>query len=356
MCGIFGVMDIFGKLIPGKVVIQALDAMIDRYNGLGGGFAAYGIYPKWKDHYAFHVMYLDEEIRLPVEEHLQKYLEIEKAEKIPTRKIRNEKIRSIPWRYFVAVPERKMEALGFDNEDDYIVHVVMEINNRFRNAKIVSCGKNMGVFKEVGYPHEVAEYYRIDEYKAYLWLGHGRYPTNTPGWGGGAHPFSILDWSVVHNGEISSYGTNKRFLEIYGYKCTMLTDSEVVAYLFDLLVRRHRLPVELACAALAPPFWKQIEKMPPEKAKLYRALRMTYGAALLNGPFSVVVGHSRMMIGLTDRIKLRPMVAAKDETKVYLASEEAAIRAICRDPISVWAPRAGEPVIAKLEAEPEEVA
>ena len=29
--------------------------MRDRSNGLGGGFAAYGIYPEYKDFYALHV-------------------------------------------------------------------------------------------------------------------------------------------------------------------------------------------------------------------------------------------------------------------------------------------------------------
>ena len=28
-----------------------------RGNGLGGGFAAYGIYPKYDDYYAFHMMF-----------------------------------------------------------------------------------------------------------------------------------------------------------------------------------------------------------------------------------------------------------------------------------------------------------
>jgi len=39
---------------------------------------------------------------------------------------------------------------------------------------------------------------------------------------GGAHPFNLLNWSVVHNGEITSYGTNRRYIESYGYKCTMV--------------------------------------------------------------------------------------------------------------------------------------
>ena len=31
--------------------------MHDRSNGLGGGFAGYGIYPEYEDYYAFHVFY-----------------------------------------------------------------------------------------------------------------------------------------------------------------------------------------------------------------------------------------------------------------------------------------------------------
>ena len=43
-------------------------------------------------------------------------------------------------------------------------------------------------------------------------------PTNTPGWWGGAHPFALLDYSVVHNGEISSYDANRRCMEMFGYQ------------------------------------------------------------------------------------------------------------------------------------------
>lgn len=37
--------------------------MHDRSNGLGGGFAGYGIYPEYKDLYAFHVFYDDTEAK-----------------------------------------------------------------------------------------------------------------------------------------------------------------------------------------------------------------------------------------------------------------------------------------------------
>ena len=45
----------------------------------------------------------------------------------------------------------------------------------------------MGVFKAVGYPEDVGDFYRLEDYKGYCWTAHGRYPTNTPGWWGGAH-------------------------------------------------------------------------------------------------------------------------------------------------------------------------
>ena len=66
----------------------------------------------------------------------------------------------------------------------------------------------------MGYPEDIGIFYKLDEYEGYSWTAHGRYPTNTPGWWGGAHPFALLDSSVVHNGEISSYDANRRFMDI----------------------------------------------------------------------------------------------------------------------------------------------
>jgi predicted glutamine amidotransferase len=87
----------------------------------------------------------------------------------------------------------------------------------------------MGVFKGVGYPEEIAAFFCLEQYEGYLWTAHGRFPTNTPGWWGGAHPFNILDWTVVHNGEISSYGINRRYLEQFGYQCTMQVFLDITA-------------------------------------------------------------------------------------------------------------------------------
>jgi glutamate synthase domain-containing protein 1 len=234
------------------------------------------------------------------------------------------------------------------SENDVVTHIVMDINVNVKGATVFSSGKNMGVFKASGWPEDVANFYRIEDYKGYIWLAHNRYPTNSPGWWGGAHPFNLLNWSVVHNGEITSYGTNQRYVEGYGYKCTLFTDTEVVAYLFDLLGRQHELSHEVVVRALAPPFWDEIDRMPSKESELNKAIRLTYGSALMNGPFAIVVGTDDGIVGFTDRIKLRPLVVGENGSKLYISSEEAAIRTLDPDVKNVYTPRAGEAIIGRF--------
>ena len=233
--------------------------------------------------------------------------------------------------------------------EDYVVHMVMLINSQVDGAFVASSGKNMGAFKGVGFPEEIGHYYLLEEYEGNTWVGHNRFPTNTPGWWGGAHPFTLLDWSIVHNGEISSYGINSRYLEAFGYKCTLGTDTEVAAYLFDLMLRRHKLPLELACKALASPLWSEIDRMPEDEQAVMRSLRAVYGPGMLNGPFAIVLGFNGGMVALNDRIKLRPLVAAEQGSILMVASEESAMREVLDAPDRVWAPKAGEPVIGRIE-------
>lgn len=352
-CGVVGFINHDGRRVNGSYIRDAIANMHDRGNGLGGGFGAYGIYPEYKDLYALHVMYDSEDEVSCVEEYLEDVVELHKAEEIPLYK--TPKVPDHPYfkRYFVTPGNKKKNTLLVD--DDYIVSVVMELNVKFEGAYVISSGKNMGVFKGVGFPEDLAEFFRIDEYEGYIWLAHNRFPTNTPGWWGGAHPFSILDWSIVHNGEISSYGINRRYLEMFGYRCTLQTDTEVVAYLMDLLVRRHGLSFELASAVFAPPFWKDIDRLDEENRRLYTYLRAIYGSAALNGPFAFLMGYSGGLIGLNDRVKLRPLVVGIKDKTTYMSSEESAIRLICPDLDRIWAPRAGRPVIARLGESPLEV-
>jgi glutamate synthase domain-containing protein 1 len=347
-CAIAGILSERGGLFDGRDITAMMANMHERSNGLGGGFAAYGIYPEHRDLFAFHVMFDDAAARARFEEFLKAYYEIETEEVIPTAQIPEIRNRPILRRYFVSLRKRVREEHYDLSEEDIVVRHVMRANASVGGATLFSSGRNMGIFKGVGFPEDIARFFRLDEYEAYLWIGHGRYPTNTTGWWGGAHPFGLLDWAVVHNGEISSYGINRRYLANFGYHCTMQTDTEVIAYLFDMLLRKHGLSVEEACMALAPPFWSEISRMPPDRAAVARAIRITYARALLNGPFGVILAHSRGMIGFNDRIKLRPTCAARKGDRAYISSEEAAIREVCPEPEKVWQAEGGQPIVFEL--------
>lgn len=353
-CGISGFINIDGRLESGERIVNMLCILNERENGLGAGFAGYGIYPKFKDHYALHFLFDDETSKENVLNYLEQYGYIVQSEVIPTKVPAHVDFPPITWRVFFE--PRELKELSTDDE---MVKIVMDINANFEGAFVMSSGKNMGVFKATGWSHEVADFYKIKSYEAYMWLAHSRFPTNTPGSWSGSHPFNLLSTSVVHNGEITSYGTNMRYLESFGYKCTLKTDTEVIAYLFDLLVRKHKIPVPIASIALAPPLFDEIELMEEKYQYVLKNLRATYRSAMLNGPFSIVVGMSDptpTMIGLSDRKKLRPLVAgiSEDENTIFMSSEEASFKRLMLNSSDnfqfkeIWHPESGKALIARV--------
>lgn len=345
-CGLFGMMSLERNTFSGSDIIKAIANMRVRGNGLGGGFAAYGIYPDYADLYALHIMFQNRSAKEQTESFLEDSFKIAIKEEIPHRFALGVSDPPLVWRYFVETPK----GVSDEYADDYVVEKVMIINTKIDDSFVFSSGKDMGVFKGVGHPEDIGNYFCLEDYSGYIWVSHSRFPTNTQAWWGGAHPFSILDWTVVHNGEISSYGTNRNFLEMRGYYCTMHTDTEVMAYAVDLLIRRHRLPVDIAAKIMAAPLWTEIDQMQDEEEKqMMILLRQVYSGLLINGPFTVIIAHQGEMIGLGDRIRLRPLVAGIKDDMLYLSSEEAPMKLIRPDLEYTWIPKGGEPIIGKLD-------
>ena len=54
-------------------------------------------------------------------------------------------------------------------------------------------------------------------------------------------------------------------------------------------------------------------------------------------------------MALNDRLKLRSMVVGEKDDKVFIASEEAAIRVMEPEAENIWSPAGGEPVIVKVK-------
>ena len=348
-CAIAAVISRDGKKMSGEMITNAMKPMHDRSNGLGGGFAAYGIYPEYKDLYALHMFFDTRATRKECEVFLKERFEVVKSEILPTRKIPQITDEPIIWRYFVSPLQSVLASMQLD-EKEFVARTVMKINTEMQGAYVFSSGKNMGTFKAVGFPEDVGVFYKLEEYEGYSWTAHGRYPTNTPGWWGGAHPFTLLDYSIVHNGEISSYDANRRFIEMFGYKCTLQTDTEVITYILDYLVRVQKLTLEEAASVIAAPFWSTIEnKTDLEDKQKHIYLRSLFPSLLITGPFSIVLGFEGGLMALNDRLKLRSMVVGEKDDKVYIASEEAAIRTMEPDARNIWAPSGGEPVIIKVK-------
>lgn len=346
-CAISGIFSKAGKRFNGENIIRSISTMHDRSNGLGGGFAGYGIYPEYKDYYALHVFYDSTATKEECEKYLDHHFDIINLSKIPIRKTNRITDEPLIWRYFVTPLPTKLAESQLD-EEEFITRRVIHINTKVSGAYVFSSGKNMGVFKAVGFPEDVGYFYRLEDYEGHCWTAHGRYPTNTPGWWGGAHPFALRDFSIVHNGEISSYDTNRRYIEMFGYQCNLLTDTEVITYIFDFLVRKRGLTLEETAHVIAAPFWSTIERKSEGEREILTYLRNTFSSLLITGPFSILLGFQNGIMALNDRLKLRSLVVGERDDMVYIASEECAIRMIAPELDRFWSPKGGEPAIFTL--------
>ena len=168
-CAIAAMISKAGNRVSGETITNAMKPMHDRSNGLGGGFAGYGIYPEYKEFYAFHMFFDSRAARKECEVFLKERFEIVQSEIIPTRKIPEITDEPIIWRYFVAPLKSLLTSMQLD-EKEYVVRTVMKINTEMPGAYVFSSGKNMGTFKAVGYPEDIGVFYKLDEYQGYSGL------------------------------------------------------------------------------------------------------------------------------------------------------------------------------------------
>ena len=73
-----------------------------------------------------------------------------------------------------------------------------------------------------------------------------------------------------------------------------------------------------------------------------------YASALVNGPFSVILGSDEGILAINDRLKLRALMAGEKGSMVYLASEQAAIEAVCPDAENIRPIEGGVPFVVQL--------
>ena len=364
-CGVTG----FACNIPvsGRHIIEPSIQMHNRGNGKGGGIAAVGLDPKQlgvdpktlEEDFLLQVALLDETILPALEEtfirpHLrvrhEAFLEtIDEWRDLPGLDMKPPAVK----RYFVRVKpdslrhfreERGLSALpAHKAEEEFIYQNSFRLNRSYysslgeKRAFVLSHGRNMMILKIVGYAEQVAQYYRLENFKAHAWIAHQRYPTKGRVWHpGGAHPFIGLDEALVHNGDFANYYSVAEYLRQRNVYVQFLTDTEVSVLVFDLLNRVYGYPLEYIIEALAPTAEMDFDHLPEEKQRIYRQIQATQIHGSPDGPWFFIIARTLagerkyQLMGITDTSMLRPQVFAlqKGDFEIGLiCSEKQAIDA-----------------------------
>jgi glutamate synthase domain-containing protein 1 len=96
--------------------------------------------------------------------------------------------------------------------------------------RIMGTGEAIEIYKEVGYPTEVAERFDLAGMTGTHGIGHTRMATESAVTTLGAHPFSTgADECLVHNGSLSNHNNLRRELVHDGMRFETENDTEVAA-------------------------------------------------------------------------------------------------------------------------------
>ncbi|MGF3023809.1 class II glutamine amidotransferase [Methylobacterium aquaticum] len=163
---------------------------------------------------------------------------------------------------------------------------------------VVSAGRRMEIYKEVGRPAAVARRFGLAGMAGSHGIGHTRMATESAVTTDGAHPFSTgPDECLVHNGSLSNHNDLRRRLRRAGLSFATQNDTEVAA---GYLTWRMR-----------------------EGASLRQALESSLDD--LDGFFTFVVGTETGFAVLRDPIACKPAVMAETGDYVAFGSEYRAL-------------------------------
>ena len=364
-CGVTG----FACSIPvrGRHIYEPSVQMHNRGNGKGGGIAAAGLVAEdvgvsqevLDSHYLLQIALLDPKARGEVEDaYVSPYFDvalsthvgtIDDYHDVPGLEVKPPDVQRYMLRVKPAVLSEFAERNGLADlpsrevEDEFVYRNSVRLNESFyaslgeQRAFVLSHGRNLVVFKIVGYAEQIVQYYRLENLRAHVWIAHQRYPTKGHVWHpGGAHPFVGLNEALVHNGDFANYHSVAEYLLQRNIRPQFLTDTEVSALLFDLWSRVYKYPLEHVIEALAPTTERDFDQLPEEKRNLYRRLQAAHIHGSPDGPWFFIIARSLpdegryQLLGITDTAMLRPQVFALSDGDVQIGlicSEKQAIDA-----------------------------
>ena len=175
------------------------------------------------------------------------------------------------------------------------------INDTFPNLRILSVGKKMEIYKEVGKPVDVVKRFNINRMKGSHGIGHTRMATESAVTTLGAHPFSTgEDQCLVHNGSLSNHNSLRRELMRKNMAFETENDSEVAASFITYRMKGGQTLKKALESALVE----------------------------LDGFFTFVVGTENGFGVLRDPIACKPAVLAETSDYVAFGSEYRALTSL----------------------------
>ena len=216
-----------------------------------------------------------------------------------------------------------VKVISKKNATEYVLRYEVDFNgDMFKLAnfiediekvEILSIGNSLELIKDLGDAKIVCDKYGLSTFKGTHGIGHTRMATESDVDIRSAHPYwarPFNDISVVHNGQLTNYWTNRRAMERKGHRFTSDCDSELIAvYIAD----RLNSGVELEAA-------------------------MKDSINYLDGVFTYLVATKNQLGMAKDAMAAKPMVLYESNDIIAMASEEVAIRTLFDHHIDTFDP------------------
>ena len=197
----------------------------------------------------------------------------------------------------------------------HIEKVIDTLAVNFPSIRLVSKGKKIEIYKDVGKPKTIVDNFNLRKMSGTHAIGHTRMATESAVTTLGAHPFSTgYDQCLVHNGSLSNHNSLRRELIRKNMDFETENDSEVAASYLT-------------------------EKM-DNGADLGQALK--HSVKDFDGFYTFVVGTADGFGVLRDPIACKPAVLAETKDYVAFGSEYRALASLPDiEKAKVWEPEPG---------------
>ncbi|CAB3801635.1 class II glutamine amidotransferase [Pararobbsia alpina] len=168
------------------------------------------------------------------------------------------------------------------------------LRERYPKLYLLSSGRSIDLYKDIGSPSQVAERYDFENLKGSHLVGHTRMATESAVTPDRAHPFTAGDdFCLVHNGSLSNAHGVRRKLEPQGIRFDTDNDTEAACRFLEWRLREgDTLPVALQ---------KGFEE--------------------LDGFYTFLMGTSTELALIRDPFACKPAVVAENDDYIAIASE-----------------------------------